>query len=79
MPEMVDLSKYAIFETPQLETRKVYNAPDDYEAVERFNKSMAEVHRDYSAKEKLSCISAKKISVDRLEINPLVKDVAIIT
>ena len=61
MPEMVDLSKYAIFETPQLETRTVYNAPDDYEAVERFNKSMAEVHRDYSAKEKLSCISAKKL------------------
>lgn len=39
----------------------MYNAPDDYEAVERFNKSMAEVHRDYSAKEKLSCISAKKL------------------
>ena len=27
----------------------------------KFNKTMTEVHRDYSAKEKLSCISAKKL------------------
>lgn len=57
----VELDKYAGFKTPELEVKKVYNSKEDYEATDKFNKSMAEVHRDYSAKEKLSCISAKKL------------------
>lgn len=61
MPRMIDLSKYAMFTAPKLETGKVYNTPEDYKTIEHFNRSMAEVHRDYSAKEKLSCVSAKKL------------------
>lgn len=57
----VDLKEYAIFETPKLEVKKVYNTREDYEATDKFNRAMTEVHRDYSAKEKLSCISAKKL------------------
>ena len=61
MPEIIDLSKYAMFTAPKLETERVYNIPEEYKVIEHFNKSMAEVHRDYSAKEKLSCVSAKKL------------------
>ena len=57
----VDLSKYAVFETPELEVKKVYNSEEDYQATDKFNKTMTEVHRDYCAIEKLSCISAKKL------------------
>lgn len=52
MPKTIDLNKYAVFETPQLEVKKVYDTIEDYKAVEKFNKSMVEVHRDYFTKEK---------------------------
>ena len=45
MPKTIDLNKYAVFETPQLEVKKVYDTIEDYKAVEKFNKSMVEVHR----------------------------------
>ena len=61
MPKTIDLNRYAVFETPQLEVKKVYDTIEDYKAVEKFNKSMVEVHRDYFTKEKRSCISAKKL------------------
>ena len=61
MSGMIDLSKYAMLPEPKLEAEKVYNTIEDYKAIEHFNRSMAEVHRDYSAKEKLSCASAKKL------------------
>lgn len=57
----VDLSKYAGRETPEIKIEKVYNTISDYENIEKFNKAMNEIHRDYSAKEKMSCISAKKL------------------
>lgn len=57
----VDLSKYAGREAPIINIEKVFNKKEDYENIEKFNKAMNEIHRDYSAKEKLSCISAKKL------------------
>lgn len=61
MLKIIDLRKYAMFTAPKLETGSVYNTLEDYKVIEHFNRSMAEVHRDYSAKEKLSCVSAKKL------------------
>lgn len=61
MSKVIDLNKYAVFATPKPEQVITHNTKEDYEAIDSFNKSMAEVHRDYSAKEKLSCISAKKM------------------
>lgn len=61
MPKVIDLNQYAVFAAPNLKVEFVYNTPKDYKAIDSFNKSMAEVHRDYSTKEKLSCISAKKM------------------
>lgn len=58
---MIDLSKYSIFAMSNDQTNIVHNQKEDYEAVEAFNKSMMEIRREYSAKEKLSCVSARKI------------------
>lgn len=57
----VNLKEYAGRETPALNVEKVYNTHEDCENIEKFNKAMNKIHRDYSAKEKLSCISAKKL------------------
>lgn len=57
-----DLSKYATgLKVPDLEVQKVYDSQEDYQANEKFNQTMTELHRDYAAKEKLSGISAKKL------------------
>lgn len=57
----VELDKYAGFKTPRLEVKKVYDGKEDYEATDKFNKFMIEVHRDYSVKEKRSLLSAQKL------------------
>lgn len=58
---MIDLSKYSIFTNTNPQNNIVHNQKEDYEAVESFNKSMSVVRQEYSAKEKLSYESAKKI------------------
>lgn len=57
----IDLKKYGGFKAPELKAEKIYNTKEDYQAVEKFNQVMTEVHRDYATKEKHSCMSAKKL------------------
>lgn len=56
----VDLEKYS-GNVPVLEKVREFNSEEDNRLMADFNKKMSEVRKEFLAKEKRSCISAKKI------------------
>lgn len=56
----VDLKKY-VGNTPTLIKKKDFDTEEDHRLTMEFNKEMSEVRKEFLAKEKRSCISAKKL------------------
>lgn len=56
----IDLEQYKD-KAPKLGVKKLYNSQEDIQNALDFNKKIKDVRQSFLAKEKRSCISAKKL------------------
>lgn len=61
--KLIDLSKYAGDGLPKLKTVKIFNSPEDYEAMQKFNKRMQSVVEDFREKMDRSVESARDVFI----------------